>query len=101
VLGGEAGICHCSSATCAPFLANEALGGTSAVVRKGAFVAATDRQRCRRRGDCAKVCHFGARRIEKDGRRKTLIVDAARCYGCGLCAAVCQRQAIAMIPRKA
>jgi hypothetical protein len=45
----------------ARFLANEAIGSHTAVVRKGTFVARTDRERCQLSGDCTEVCHFGAR----------------------------------------
>ena len=101
IMGGEAGICHCSSATCVPLLANEAIGGKSSVIVKGKFIARTDPALCDAAGDCVKVCHFHARRlVDKDGR-KVLSVDAGRCYGCGLCAAVCPRGAIAMVPRRA
>jgi len=96
----ETGICHCSSATCAPFLANEALGGASNVIVRGALVAHTDLDACNVTGDCVKVCHFHARRIEEGDGGRQLKVDLAKCYGCGLCAAVCPEQAITMVARR-
>jgi Pyruvate/2-oxoacid:ferredoxin oxidoreductase delta subunit len=101
IMGGDAGICHCSSATCAPFLANEALGGASTVIKKGAFMPRTDGAACDGTGDCLKVCHFHARKIvEREGKAISTIAPA-ECYGCGICAAVCQRKAISMVPRRA
>ncbi len=101
MLSGDAGICHCSSRTCIPFLANEAIDRRSAVVRPGSHVARTDPSRCRAHGGCVTVCHFEARRIvdSRAGRVSTL-ADPARCYGCGHCAAVCPEGAITMVERK-
>ena len=100
IMGGDAGICHCSSATCAPFLANEAIGGTSTVIKKGAFVPRTDPDVCHGTGDCLKVCHFHARKMTEVQGKAVSTMDPARCYGCGLCAAVCPDHAISMVPRK-
>jgi Pyruvate/2-oxoacid:ferredoxin oxidoreductase delta subunit len=100
IMGGDAGICHCSSATCAPFLANQAIGGTSTVIKKGAFVPRTDAAACTGTGNCLKVCHFQARKMTEHQGRPIATIDAARCYGCGLCAAVCPEKAIAMVPRR-
>ena len=89
MMGGEAGICHCSSATCAPFMANQALGGRSTVIRKGAFVARTDADACNASGRCVEACHFFARAITQTASGPTLTVDLSLCHGCGLCAEVC------------
>jgi NAD-dependent dihydropyrimidine dehydrogenase PreA subunit len=99
IMGGDAGICHCSSATCAPFMANQAIGGASTVIKKGAFMPQTGREACKGAGDCLKVCHFHARKMTEHQGKAVSTVDPARCYGCGLCAAVCPEKAIAMIPR--
>ena len=100
IMGGEAGICHCSSATCVPFMANEALGGASSVINKGALIPVTDKTMCLGNGNCAKVCHFKARKQISLNGRTVSTVDYSRCYGCGLCAAVCPEKAIKMEPRK-
>lgn len=100
ILGGDAGICHCSSATCAPFLANEAIGGTSTVIKQGALMPRTDSGACHGAGKCLQVCHFHARKMTEHQGQAVSTMDPARCYGCGLCAAVCPEQAIAMVPRK-
>ncbi|MBW1990165.1 MAG: 4Fe-4S dicluster domain-containing protein [Deltaproteobacteria bacterium] len=97
--GGEGGICHCSSATCAPFLANQALDGRSAVIKKGFSIARTDEAACDASGACAKVCHFNARKIVDGPDGPRLSVDLSKCYGCGICAQVCPRGAIRMVPR--
>ncbi len=98
---GDAGICHCSSPTCAPFLANEAIGYKSKVIIHGDSVACTDKSRCDAAGNCMKVCHFRARRIVNgNGRNHSSLVSPDRCYGCGQCIKVCKNNAISMVPRK-
>lgn len=100
MMGGEAGICHCSSATCAPFLANEALNGKSSVIKKGKYVASTDKEVCNGTGNCVKVCHFKARKIVARNGKLFSTIDSGRCYGCGLCVDVCPEKAIFMTQRK-
>lgn len=100
MMGGDAGICHCSSATCVPLMANEAIAGRSAVIQKGAFVARTHAASCDGTGDCLRVCHFNARKTVRRGERVVSTCAVADCYGCGLCAAVCPRGAIRMERRE-
>jgi len=102
MLSGDAGICHCSSRTCIPFLANAVLDRASAVVRRGSRVARTDPSRCRGHGACVTVCHFEARRmVEARGKNVSALADPSRCYGCGHCASVCPEGAIALVERRA
>jgi NAD-dependent dihydropyrimidine dehydrogenase PreA subunit len=98
---GDAGICHCSSPTCAPFLANEAIGYKSKVIIHGDSLAYTDKSKCEAAGCCMEVCHFKARRIiNGNGRSHSSLVSPDRCYGCGQCIKVCPNNAISMVPRK-
>jgi NAD-dependent dihydropyrimidine dehydrogenase PreA subunit len=100
MLSGDAGICHCSSRTCVPFLANEAIGKRSAFLKRGRRIARTDPSRCTAHGRCVQACHFQARRIaEVQGRAVSVLEDPSRCYGCGLCEAVCPEGAITMQER--
>lgn len=47
-------------------------------------------------GDCVKKCAFGALSI-KDG---ILSVDYEKCTGCGVCATVCPKKVIKIMPKK-
>jgi ferredoxin len=101
MLAGEAGICHCSSLTCVPFIANEVIDQGSTVIRPGSKISRTSPSRCKAHGDCVQVCHFNARRImEHHGKNVSTLVDPNRCYGCGYCAEVCPEGAIMMVERK-
>ncbi|MBI9076876.1 MAG: 4Fe-4S dicluster domain-containing protein [Desulfatibacillum sp.] len=99
MFGGDAGICHCSSATCVPFIANRAIKGKSSVIKRGQYLASTDSKQCDGTGYCAKVCHFGARSFVPENGVGKLHVNKALCYGCGLCAVVCPQNAITMVSR--
>ncbi len=100
MFGGDAGICHCSSATCVPFIANRAIKGKTAVIQRGQFRASTDVNICDGSGQCVRVCHFGARKLVEENGATVLKEDHSLCYGCGLCADVCPTQAATMVPRK-
>ena len=100
LLSGESGICHCSSQTCIPFMANDVIDHRSVVVRRGSRIARTDPARCKAHGLCVQVCHFHARRIvETRGRAVSVLEDPSRCYGCGHCQAVCPEGAITLHER--
>jgi len=81
-------------------VANEAIGETSTVIKKGAFVPQTDSEACQGAGTCLKVCHFHARKMAEHKGKAISTIDPARCYGYGLCAAVCPEKAISMILRR-
>ncbi len=98
-LGGEAGICHCSSPTCVPFTANRYIDSKTKVIIKGELISNTDMEICSGAGNCVKVCHFAARKLESSFGQNVLSVDMGQCYGCGLCVHVCPEKAITMVPR--
>jgi Fe-S-cluster-containing hydrogenase component 2 len=101
IRGGDAGICHCSSATCVPFIANEAIEYKSKVIIHGDTLAATDVSKCDGSARCVTVCHFKARRMaNKNGKNVSGLFSSDRCYGCGQCVKVCPNKAIRMVQRK-
>ena len=98
--GGEGSICHCSSATCVPLIVyNNLHNDTARVIKKGGYISVTDSGACDITGNCAKVCHFGAREIVMRNGTASLQYHPSRCYGCGLCEAACQNNAVSMAAR--
>jgi Fe-S-cluster-containing hydrogenase component 2 len=84
------GACFCCDCCCGYFTGTEKY-----VCDKGALVERTDRDGCTDCGECAEVCYFGARKMD----RETLAVARERCFGCGLCADVCPTGCIEMVGR--
>lgn len=100
MMGGEGSICHCSSPTCVPLIVYNHFNDSSArVIQKGHSIAVTDTAACDHTGNCARVCHFGARTLVTESGLSRLVYHPDKCYGCGLCAAVCPNQAITMTAR--
>ena len=100
MLNGEGSICHCSSKTCVPLMANKCTSGKGHFIKRGEHVAKTNPSLCSNTGYCTKVCHFNARRLINENGKMILQYDQAKCYGCGLCESVCPEKAVKMIKRK-
>jgi len=83
------GICFCCDDCCGYFL------DKNEICDKGQYSELTHINTCSNCGDCIEVCHFKARNFEN----KKLVIDRDKCYGCGLCAAVCPEVCIDIIPR--
>ncbi len=47
---------------------------------------------------CMRQCQYGA--IHYSSNNKKVIIDAAACYGCGVCRAICNKDAITLSPRE-
>ena len=85
------GICFCCDDCCGYFL------DPSERCDKGDLVAQTDLDACTHCAACADVCYFHARAMAGE----KLTVAPQRCYGCGLCMAVCPQDCIHMAPTPA
>ncbi len=83
------GICFCCDDCCGYFL------NPDEPCDKGSLIEATNLEACQACGDCVNVCYFGARKMEAG-----LVIDQARCYGCGLCVEACPEDAIRMVERE-
>lgn len=100
MMGGEGSICHCSAKTCVPLIVyNNLNDNTARVIQKGHYIAVTDASACDNTGNCARVCHFGARKMITRNGKALLAYYPDKCYGCGLCAAVCPNNAVTMTVR--
>lgn len=83
------GICFCCDDCCAYFRdPNERCD-------KGDLIERTNTEQCDDCATCVDVCYFGARELSGG----ELMVDRAKCYGCGLCVEVCPEDCIQMIHR--
>ncbi len=64
-------------------------------IRSEAIKAVIDLDKCTYCGACAKVCPYGAIKVDVKGKTMAQVVAAA-CAGCGTCAAECRFDAITM-----
>jgi Pyruvate/2-oxoacid:ferredoxin oxidoreductase delta subunit len=94
-------ICNCCACDCYPFRAGQELG-SKGVWPRSRHVAVHDQEACNFCGACVKRCHFEAfyhdgSTVEVEGRvKQDVLFDAAKCWGCGLCAHTCPTGAIVM-----
>lgn len=86
------GVCFCCD-DCCYYLLNP----DGSPCDRGAHVEKTDMDACTHCAACVDVCHFGARKMDLNG--KVLTVDKYRCYGCGICRDVCPEECITMTKR--
>jgi heterodisulfide reductase subunit A len=67
----------------------------SAVLKGEAIKAIVDLEKCNSCGVCARVCPYGAMKVDIKAKSGAQVVAAA-CAGCGTCAAECRFDAITM-----
>lgn len=88
-------LCNCDAEVCCPTRIYNAVGCS---LYPGPFRAVQDPARClgpAECGACLSRCHFGANRVE-DGK---VVLEPARCLGCGLCVTTCRGKARRLEPR--
>ena len=68
---------------------------SSGSVKSEAIKATINLEKCTSCGICAKVCPYGAIKVDVKAKTGATVASAA-CSGCGTCAAECQFDAIAM-----
>ena len=66
---------------------------------KGEYIATIDWESCSGCRDCMKICNFGA--ISYSPLVHKCYINQFECFGCGVCRAVCARDAITMRDRNA
>jgi len=92
-------ICNCDPLFCIGYKARMAYGVQKAVL-KGEYVSVVNPQKCdgcERVPKCLTRCPFGAMRFSP--LAKKVFVDVQKCFGCGLCRAVCPTEAIKLVDR--
>ncbi len=101
--GGLFGFCNCCACDCYPFRGGIQLGMSHQWPRSH-YIADRDMDKCEQCGLCVRRCHFDAfyhdgTKTEVNGkRRRTVLFDPMKCWGCGLCATTCPDNAITMKP---
>lgn len=90
-------ICNCTPRDCMTLRIWQKTG--TRPMFKAEYVATIDVEECNGCRDCMKVCHFGA--ISYSVTLKKCFIDQWKCFGCGLCRAVCSQDAAVLQDRKA
>jgi len=92
-------ICNCDPLFCISYKGRMAYGVQKAVL-KGEYVSVVSHQKCdgcEGIPKCLTRCPFGAMRFSP--LAKKVFVDVQKCFGCGLCRAVCPKGAIKLADR--
>ena len=64
----------------------------------GGVVSVVDEDQCVACLTCVRACPFGAPKFSD--KRNAVVIEAAACQGCGICASVCPRKAISLMNYK-
>ncbi len=91
------GICNCTVNDCLFFKTRTRLGLQT--LFKAEYVSSIDWENCNGCRDCMKMCSFGA--ISYSAYSNKCFVNQQQCYGCGVCRALCPKDAITLRDRNA
>jgi ferredoxin len=90
------GVCNCDR-DCAAYRHYIENSGSPTFFR-AEYVGQVDWNLCTGCKTCIKQCQFGA--LFYSSARAKVRIHPARCFGCGLCRAVCPKDAIVLLPRQ-
>ena len=90
------GICNCDH-DCAPYRRYIEKKGTPSFFR-AEYICQVDWDMCTGCKACMSQCQFGAQFYSSALGK--VHIDPARCFGCGVCRAVCPTDAIRLVPRE-
>lgn len=90
-----AGVCNCDQ-DCMAFRI-QVKTGFMPVMFRSEYVGLVDWELCNGCKKCVLNCQYGAIHYSSTVKRPT--IDVMRCYGCGVCRAVCDKDAITLKPR--
>jgi ferredoxin len=88
-------ICNSDRTDCLAMRAT--VGYNFPLMFRSEFVATVDHSLCSGCRQCMQACQFGA--LEYSAATKKMRIDPTRCYGCGICRAKCEKQAISLRDR--
>ncbi|MFZ1947072.1 MAG: 4Fe-4S binding protein [bacterium] len=89
------GVCNCDRADCLAMRFTVTRGVP--IMFRAEYVAELDPELCNGCRSCMRACQFGA--IGYGKARGKVMIDARKCYGCGVCRAVCPRNAVTLRDR--
>lgn len=89
------GICNCDRPDCLAM--QSTVTYDVPVMFRAEYVAILNQDQCIGCRKCMTVCQFGA--ISYSAASKSAHIDPALCYGCGVCRAQCEREAIRLVDR--
>ena len=89
------GICNCDRTDCLAM--RTTLGNNVPVMFRAEYIAKANPNLCNGCRQCMRVCQFGA--IGYSAANKKILIDQHRCYGCGICRASCEKDAIVLYDR--
>lgn len=89
------GICNCDRSDCMAMRATVTLGFP--VMFRAEYVAEVSPDLCNGCRACMRACQFGA--MGYSIAHQKVVIDARRCYGCGICRASCAKNAIVLNER--
>jgi Pyruvate/2-oxoacid:ferredoxin oxidoreductase delta subunit len=89
------GICNCDRSDCLAMRAT--VTHSVPVMFRAEYLALADEDLCDGCRNCMRLCQFGA--MGYSAARKKVEIDPRRCYGCGICRALCKKDAITLRPR--
>jgi ferredoxin len=89
-------ICNCDERYCLAM--RSSLGQKMPVMFRAEYVAVVSNDSCKGCKACVEKCQFNA--INYQGKKKPVTIDAAKCFGCGVCRAFCPEDAISLLERE-
>ncbi len=90
-----AAICNCDRSDCGAMKAT--FVHNFPMLFRAEYVAELNRELCNGCRQCMRVCQFGA--MGYSAANKKILIDQARCYGCGICRSSCTKEAISLRDR--
>ncbi len=90
------GLCNCDR-DCGAYKSYIEMRGTPMFFR-AEYLCQVDWELCRGCKLCMQQCQFGA--MFYSSALEKVYIDPSRCFGCGVCRAVCNKDAIMLVPRE-
>ena len=89
------GVCNCDRTDCLAMRATVAYDVP--LMFRAEYIAEVSPDLCNGCRQCMRVCQFGA--MGYSAANKKVLIDQRQCYGCGICRASCEKDAITLYDR--